>query len=215
MREEKDDTEEAPPRFAWFKPCAAWFKKTALRMIDACLRPLQKLRQRLEPEEEDGRGRRRSAEPKEEATQVPPRRIGFFSGLLILFVCLLVGNATGTWGAYQFMAKVLDIRAAQVDRLREDLSAMRKDQARTVNQMARFQKENGELRLQMRETQHTIDDDQAHIADLEKQLDAAKRGQRPAAATAPSTRPKSGTCAIGTGNPGADLTNCIEQFNQQ
>jgi hypothetical protein len=215
MREEKDDTEEVPPRFAWFKARVAWFKKAALRMIDACLRPLQKLRQRLEPEEDDARDRRRGAKPEEETPPTPPRRIGFFTGLLILFVCLLVGNATGTWGAYRFMERVLDLRAAQVDRLRDDLNASQKDQARSVNQMARFQKENGELRLQMRDAQRTMDDDQTRIADLEKQLAAAKRVERPVAAAAPHAPHKSGTCAVGTGNPGADLTNCIEQFNQQ
>jgi hypothetical protein len=210
MKEEIEDSEQAPPRFAWFKAAA-------LRVVDACLRPLQKLRQRLEPEDDEGRGGKRpDAKPEEAAQQAPPRRIGLLSGLLILFVCLLVGNATGTWGAYRFMERVLDLRAAQVDRLRDDLEAAQKDQARSVNQMARFQKENGELRLQMREAQRSIDDDQARIADLEKQLAATQRVERPAAAAgAPRTASKPVTCAVGTGNPGADLTNCIEQFNHQ
>lgn len=208
---ESTAAEPARPRFALFKAAV-------LRAIDACLRALQGLRRRLEApvdEDEGGRGARRcEVEADATAETVPSRRIGFLHVLLAGLVCLLLGAGAGTWGAYRGMAKIFELRTAEVDRLQDELEVSRKVQTRSVNQMARFQQENAEIRLKLLQAQRMRQDDQARIGDLQKQLAGTPRAERPTApAAAPQAPPKAGTCAVGTGNAAADLTNCIERFN--
>lgn len=213
---DKDEERQPPGRVATL----------ILRAIDACLRALQKLRSRFEPPAAE-RGAAPSAgkrgavasEASPAPTEAPPRRRGFLYRLLVVLACLLIGAGSGTWVAYRGMAKVLDVRAAAVDRLQDELDIAKKEQTRSVNEMTRFQKENAELRLQALEARHETESDKARVAELEKQLAEVKRVERPAAlgrraAVEPGSPPKSGRCAVGTGDPGADLTNCIEKFNQ-
>ena len=208
---DKDEARQPPGRAATL----------ILRGIDACLGALQKLRKRFEPPVEEGAGGRAGQHggAVADAAAAAPRRRGFLYRLLTVLVAFLLGAGGGTWVAYRGMARILDLRAAAVDRLRDELDVSRKEEGRSVNQMARFQRENGELRLQMREAQRQNEDDKVRIDDLEKQLAEAKRVARPAtaghrAAAESGSPPKSGRCAVGTGNPGADLTTCIEKFNQ-
>jgi hypothetical protein len=213
---DKDEERQPPGRVATL----------ILRAIDACLRALQKLRSRFEPPAEErgaapGAGKRGGAASEESpaAAEAPPKRHGFLYRLLVVLACLLIGAGGGTWVAYRGMAKMLDVRAAAVDRLHDDLDIARKEQTRSVNEMTRFQKENAELRLQAIEARHETESDKARIDELEKQLAEVKHVERPAApgrhaTVEPGSPPKSGRCAVGTGNPSADLTNCIEKFNQ-
>jgi len=200
------------------KPAAA-----VLRVIDACIHALEKLRGRFAPPDEQAERERSGAAAPESAAEAPKpsRRLGFLGVLLIAVVGVLAGAASATWTAYRGMAKVMDKRAAAVERLQEDLAAAQKEQARSTNQMARFQAENGQFRLQLRDAQRQSADDQARIADLEKQLTDAKQNGRASAANrrqaaaSPPPPPKSGTCAVGTASAGADLSACIDKFNQQ
>jgi uncharacterized protein HemX len=204
-----------PPASHHGKPAAA-----VLRLIDAGIHRLERLRNRIEPPVDKAeRGRGDSAAPEAAAEVAKPRRrAGFLGILLIVVVAVLAGAAGGTWTAYRGMARILDKRAAAVESLQEDLAVAQKEQTRSTNQMARFQEENGELHLQLRESQRQNADDQARIDDLEKQLAEAKRTPRAAAGSHPvaaaSGHPRSATCAVSTANAGTDLSRCIDGFNR-
>jgi hypothetical protein len=215
MRDDRADSKQAVPHHDRGSP-------VALRAIDACVRALQRLRKRFEAreDEEAGGGKPRGADTEPVVREAPPRRIGFLVGLLIVLASLLVGVAAGSWGAYRGMTTVLAARAVAIDRLQEEIDISKSEQARSVNQMIRFQKENAELRLHLLKARRESVDDKARIDELEKQSARAKRLERPPAADHPvgAASPRShtsGRCAVGTGSAGNGVAACIEQFNRK
>jgi hypothetical protein len=204
---------------------------TMLRAIDACLRTLQRLRSRFEaPAEEEGfsrgGGKRRQSGPQEPTAgeEPAPRPRGLLFRLLIMLICLLVGGGAGAYFSYRGLSKLVAARGAAMEQIQEELDIAKKEEARKVNLMAKFQKENAEFRLQMREAQREVEDYKSRIDELDKQLAAAKRVERPApagrraAVPAASAKPrapqKTGDCTVGTGNLSGNLTDCIEKFNR-
>jgi len=222
-RTENQDKEAQPPGVV---------AVTVLRAIDACLHALQRLRSRFESSaDEEGAsrdgGKRRQSGPEQpqEAAEAAPRPRGLLYRLLIMLICLLLGGGAGAFLSYRGLSKLVQARGAEVERIQDELDISKKEEARSVNLMAKFQKENAEFRLQMREAQREVEEYKSRIDELDKELIAAKRVERPApagrraaaptATTKPSTPQKTGDCAVGTGNAGASLTDCIEKFNRQ
>jgi hypothetical protein len=225
MNNKAEDREEAAPR-------PGLVTMTMLRAIDACLHALQRLRGRFEVPAEDERsgrdgGKRTQSTPQEPsaAEEAAPRPPGLLYRLLIMLICLLLGGGAGAFLSYRGLSKLVQARGAEVERLQDELDISKKEEMRSVNLMAKFQKENAEFRLQTREAQREAEDYKARIDELEKQMAATKRVERPAptgrraaaptAATRPSAPLKTGNCAVSAGNPSVNLADCIEKFNQQ
>lgn len=200
----------------------------ALRVIDSCMRALQRLRNRFAPpienaraSRDDGRhGHGATDEAPTEVAAAPPRR-SLLRRILIVLLVLLFGVAGGALLAYRGFAQLIELRGAAVERLQEEIDHSRKEETRNANLVTRFQKENGEYRLQLREAKREVEEYQDRVEELKKQLDELKRAERlaqqggattGAALTYRSRRPqKTGNCAVGTAS---GLTECIEKFNR-
>jgi hypothetical protein len=198
---------------------------TALRAIDACLRALRRLRRRFEvPAAEDDPVNVGSTEA--EPTFGTPRQKPLLHRALIVLLCLLIGSGVGAWLSYRRLAKMLDSRGTVIEQMQEELDLSKKEETRNANLTAKFQNENSNFRLQMREAQREVDEYKSRIEELNKQLTAMKRVE-PAAAkpspvvaakAKPSARPsapqKTATCAVGTANLSGNLADCIDKFNK-
>jgi septal ring factor EnvC (AmiA/AmiB activator) len=234
MKSSPEDNDKAAPS-------VGLVAAAVLRAIDACLRALHRLRRRFEApldkeaSPRDARGGSASGENSAaETAEDVPRQKPLLYRLLIIVICLLLGGITATLLAYRGFAKVIEARGTVIERLQEDVELSKKEETRSVNLTAKFQKENSEYRLQMRELQREADEYKTRIEDLNKQLTALKRVEPPAPtarASAPVARaiarpnpapspaasppPKTGTCAVGTGNLSGNLAECIDKFNRR
>lgn len=206
-------------------------KVALLRVIDACLGALQRLRSRFEsPDQDEGSSRgggKRSQSPDKEpppAEEAAPRPQGLLYRVLIVLLCLLLGTAAGGLLSYRVLSQKLEAHATVVERMQDELDIAKKEEARSVNLMAKFQKENAEFRLQVREAQREVADYKSQVDELDKQLAATKRVERPApssgraanpvAKAAPAVPQKAGDCAVGSANAVGNLANCIDKFNR-
>jgi hypothetical protein len=224
MANKAEDTDKAAPR-------PSVVSAAVLRAIDACLHALQRLRSRFEvPAEDkdakrDGGRRSQSAPELAPATEeAAPHSKGFLYRALIVLLCLLLGSAAGATLAYRVFSKKLESHATVVERIEDELDIAKKEEARSVNLMAKFQKENAEFRLEVREAQREVEDYKRRIDELEKQQAATKRIERPvsssgraavpAATAKPRAPEKTGTCTVGPGNPSGSLSDCIDKFNR-
>lgn len=205
--------------------------KAALRVIDACLNYLQRLRGRFAPEDESGRhgGRRSPLDSKQvPATEekAPPPKSSFLRLALVALICLLLGSGAGTLLSYRELSHQLSEHGSVVERIQEELDATRKEDARNVKLLDKFQRENAEYRHEAREAQRETESAKSRVAELETRIEEmrheqAKRAEqaaqeaRRAAALAQRGKqqrpPKTGNCAVGSGN---DVTECIEKFNR-
>lgn len=222
MKEKSEHDEKATPA-----PGAV--ARAALRAIDACIAWLTTLRRRFDTGGDEGHGRepagRHDKTTKDEAA-VPeaPRRGFFLRGLLVGLVCLLIGGGAAAFSVYRVFAKQLAEHADVVEHMQEEIDVAKKEETRSVNLMARFQRENAEMRLQLREAEREVQDQKARTDELDKALAEARRPERPPAPSSrgvPSARTakprapqKTGDCAVGGANPGDKLGECIEKFNQ-
>jgi hypothetical protein len=219
------DQDEAPKRPG--KLAAA-----ALRAIDACLGALQRLRKRFtvpaEDEDSSGQGGKRSQSAADQPPVVvagAPGQKTLLHRALIVLLCLLLGGVGGALFSYRGLAKMLATRGAAIEQLQEEIDLSKKEEARSLNLTARYQKENSEYRQQSREAQREVENYKSRIEELGKELTAMKRVEAPAprgARVAPAAAPakpsapqKSGNCVVGTANPSGNLTDCIEKFNRQ
>jgi hypothetical protein len=213
-----DAEREEPPG-----PSAA--ARYALRALDACLNPLQRWRDRLAGKNgrdgsDDRRGRAtRDAAPAEAGTE--PARPSRLRRLSIALLLLLVGLGTGGFLAYRTLSLQLKEHDSIVERMQDELDATRKEDARNVKLLDRFQRENAEYRHEAREAQREAENANRRVAELEARIEDMKRAElaaqqaKRAVATVPRaktrTPQKTGNCAVGTAG---DLSNCIEQFNR-
>jgi hypothetical protein len=226
----KQDAERDAPAAA---PGAV--SKAALRAIDAGLHFLQKLRNRFAPSDETDRrdDRRSQPDPKHApaaAEEAPTHRPSFLRLALLTLICLLVGGAAGAWFSYRTLSHQIREHANVVDRMQEDLDATRKEDARNVKLLDKFQRENAEYRHEAREAQREAESAKGQVAGLEAQIetlkyDNAKRNVEAAQETRRTTelakqrvkqRPpqKTANCAVGTANLSGDLSECIDKFNR-
>lgn len=201
--------------------------RSARRVVDACLSVLQRWHDRLAGESErDGRLGQPHAKSEPADAGAPPARPSLLRRLLVALILLLAGGATGAWLAYRGLSHRLAEHTGVVERMQEELDATRKEDARNVKLLDKFQRENAEYRHEAREAQREADNARDRTAALEAQLEElkqeqAKRAEQAAqqvrrAAAAPRAKPgapaqKSGKCAAGSAG---ELTECIEKFNR-
>jgi hypothetical protein len=198
--------------------------KTVLRTIDACLHLLQRLRNRFEASDEVAASDDRHAQagPAKEDKALAP---ALLRRALIVLLCLLAGGGGGALLVYRGLSMKLHAHSSVVEHLQEELDIAKKEEARTVKLMDRFQRENAEYRHEARDAQREAETHKRRADELDEQLTAVKqRAERPApqsgrAATTSSaakSRPpqKTGNCAVGGANLGGDLSTCIEKFNR-
>jgi hypothetical protein len=207
--------------------------KAALRVVDAGLRLFQRLHDRLAGTEsrEDRHGR--SPEGHSADTAAVPTRPSLLRRLAIGLLLLLAGSGTGGWLAYRTLSLQLNEHAGVVERMQDELDAIRKEDARNVKLLDKFQRENAEYRHEAREAQREAEVHKRRNEEFEAQIEEAKRAEevkraeearraelvaqqaRRAAASAPRAKTrapqKTGNCAVGTAG---DLSNCIEEFNR-
>lgn len=136
-------------------------------------------------------------------------------------MCLLVGGGAGALLSYRELSHQLAEHTSVVERIQEDLDATRKEEARNVKLLDKFQRENAEYRHEAREAQRETESANTRIAELEGKIDEMKRAELAAqrtpraAASAPRakqqrTPQKSADCAAGNTS---ELSDCIEKFN--
>jgi hypothetical protein len=205
--------------------------RTELRLIDACLHFLQRLRGHVAPE--DGRDRHRSHADSGHAavaeTQAPAPRPSLLRLVLVGLICLLLGGGAGALLSYRELSQQLAEHGGVVERMQEDLDAARKEEAHNVKLLDRFQRESAEYRRETREAQHEVEVAKDRVAELEAQIEeirqeqaqraeqAAREARRTAALaerakqTKPQRPAKTGNCAVGNGE---DVSACIEKFNR-
>jgi hypothetical protein len=195
--------------------------KAALRLIDAAIARLQRWRRHFDGAGEEGaqerrRGHGTAAEAAEDAPApaVPQPRIWLRLSLAVLLALALGGGAGAFWARGLFAGQLAE-HAGVVERLQEEIDAAKKEETRNVNALARFQRENGELRLQARTARRDLDDANEQVAALEKALAEARRPP-PRASAGPVRRvaPKSGKCSVGGDGATARLGECLEAFNR-
>ena len=201
--------------------------KAALRLIDAGIRYLQRLRGRFAPSDVDDRQGGRHALSESKAAPVteepaPPSRLPFLRLALIALACLLVGSGVGALLSYRELSQQLGEHAGVVERMQEDLDAARKEEARNIKLLDKFQRENAEYRHEAREARRETENADRRVAELEAQIETMKRAEqaaqqaRRAAANPPRAgqRPppqKTGKCTASTTG---ELSECIEKFNR-
>jgi hypothetical protein len=206
--------------------------KAALRAIDACLRALQNLRNRFAPSDESGRrdDRRGQPDPKHAPAateEAPAPRSSFLKLALIALIGLLVGGGAGALLSYRTLSHQIREHASVVDGMQEDLDATRKEDARNVKLMDKFQRENAEYRHEAREAQRETEIAKSQVAELEARIEtlkfeSAKRDVEAAQEARRTTElakqrarqhtpQKTANCAVGTA---AEMAECIEKFNR-
>ncbi|MBI4995696.1 MAG: hypothetical protein HZC22_02095 [Rhodocyclales bacterium] len=205
--------------------------RIALRGTDACLNALQNLHNRLAGTEyrEPRDNRRGRADPKQEGAdgEAPPTRPSLLRKLAIGLLLLLVGGSAGGWFAWRGLSLQLNEHAGVVERMQDELDAMRKEDARNLKLLDKFQRENAEYRHLAREAERDAETRQRRVDALEAQIEAAARAEeakraelaarqaKRAAASAPRAGArapqKTGNCAAGSAG---DVSNCIEAFNR-
>ena len=214
-----EDAEQGPGRLA----------RAALRVIDAGLRGLQGLRERIEApidaEDSGEHGRRKpstaDAQPAIE-TSAPPRKT-LLHRFLVVVMCLLIGGVTGMLISYRGFSKQIDSQLKQIDYLQDENRLAARNEARNLDAKTKLQREISDYRAYLNEIQQESADYKRQIAELKARLAPPPSPTRPAAkggtATAPATaRPrlpqKTGTCVTNTENPSGNVLDCISKFNR-
>lgn len=202
-------------------------KKAALGVIDAFLAFFQRQHDRLAgPESHDERHGHTPGKHEPEAAAVPARPSPLRK-LLIGLLLLLVGLAVGGYLSYRTLALKLKDHNSVVERMQEELDAVRKEDARNVKLLDKFQRENADYRRDSREAEHQAEMANRRVAELEAEIEAmkaaeAKRAEEAAQAarraaglakqrTRQPSPQKTGNCAAGTA---AEMAECIEKFNR-
>lgn len=193
-------------------------------VLDAGIQVLQRLRSRLGGSDDESSDDRRSSGPAREAADEGAAASGpsLLLRLAIALLLLIVGLAVGGYLSYRMLSLQLEKHGSVVERMQEELDAARKEDARNVKLLDKFQRENAEYRLDARDAQRAAEKAERHAEELEAQIEEMKRAeqatQQPRRATPPTSRAsqraplKSGNCAVGSAE---EMSACIEKFNQQ
>jgi hypothetical protein len=226
MSKQDDSERDAPPAGPGV------VTKAALRAIDACLHALQNLRKRFAPSDESDRrdDRRSQPDPKHapaESEEAPAPKLPLLKLFLVALICLLAGGGGGAWFSYRTLSHQLREHAGVVDRMQEELDAARKEDARSVKLLDKFQRENAEYRHEAREAQRESESAKSQVAGLEAQIETLKydnakhdveaaheaRRTTELAKQRAKQRPpqKTANCDVGTA---AEMADCIAKFNR-
>lgn len=212
-RQEDEQEEKAGPGVA--------AKKAALGVIDAFLAFFQRQHDRLAgPESHDDRHSRAPGKHEPEAATAPARP-SLLRRMLIWLLLLLAGLGAGGYFAYRTLSLQLQEHDSVVERMQEEVDAVRKEDARNVKLLDKFQRENAAYRAEAREAQREAENAKARSAELEEEIESMKRAEQAArearqaavakAKAKASAPPKGGKCSVGTA---AEIAACIEKFNR-
>ena len=224
------------------KPAGPGFiARIELRVIDAALAWLQHLRLRLAPDagrddrhekgrkkgQDKGKGTTAAASVAAAETTEPPARHRLRTFLIVVLLVALAGAGAVGWSWRHFETRLAE-HDDIVDRLQEELKASAKEEKRASGLVDRFQRENGELRLQSREAAAEAESLRERVDGLTRQIEDSKRRlaeaqaakARPAPApamrsAAPPPPPKTGRCAVGGAGSADQIVDCIDKFNQK
>lgn len=199
--------------------------KAALRVVDTCLGYFQRLHDRLtgttEHHGHHGHDRHADARPAADDAPPPVKRPSLLRRLLVALLLLLVGGGTGAFLAYRGLSLQVKEHAEVVDRLQEEIDATRKEDARNVKLLDKFQRENAEYRHDAREAQREAELAKARSAELEAEIESMKRAEQAAQearraaaakAKAQAAAPaKGGKCTVGTAD---EVANCLSKYSR-
>lgn len=198
------------------------FAGFALRMIDAGLRRLQALRDRIEPpaaEDDSRHGRGRHGETAAvPAAAAPPAR-----SLLRRATTVLLAFAVGAVGA-GFLAsrgftQMIASQQALIDYQQDELDAAKRQDDINIGARAKAQNEAADYRKRLREMQQEIEDRDARIDQLDQQVISLSARLKPAPAAPGIARTgavpnKTASCVTGTANATGRVLDCIDKFNR-
>lgn len=201
-----------------------------LRLTDAVIASLQRLKHRIEvPEEEEVAegGRKRTvreshAEPAAVVAAPKASRLPRFAvALLVLFGVGGLGMAF----SYKLLSQSLRTNEAVVEALRDEIARLEKDGTRLLNDKAKYQKQVYEREKEIRALEQEVEDYRGETEGLRSQVNAMKatRGgplaqANPANVAVAGRRPapqKTGTCTTGGANAAANLARCVDEFNRK
>lgn len=201
----------------------------SLRAIDGGMHALQRLRDRIEVPDDDesiSRGDRRRGrsvvdeQPVAKAVEVS-RSASLLHSTLVVLMCLLIGGVAGMLFSYRGFSKLLDSREAMIESMQDEIAQAKKEEALDLDAKAKYQRDLGEYRKQLRESQYAVEEYRSRVENLNSQLIAMQRANQPASRdgrAAPAARQalpqKSGTCVTGTTNLTGKLADCIDKFNR-
>ena len=236
-QEQEEELEQAPTLTAKLK---AKLSVAVLRVLDAGLAALQKLRGRFAPPAEDEessedarRPSRLNMDEAEPGEAVVAGKKSFMRRALTVLMLLLFGVVAGTVISHRMFSKQLDGKAKMIDYMQIEVDETRKDELRSQKFRDEQQRQIGEYRRQLRETQlkveeykNDIDDYKIAIEEMSKRPGAVRRASRSItrreqtvgpsarASTSGAGNPlKAGNCVTGTANLNENLLSCIEAFN--
>jgi hypothetical protein len=211
-------------------------KQASLRVIDAFLEFFQRQHNRLASSDERDDRHGRAQEQHEPEPAAVAARPSLLRRLLIGLLLLLAGLGVGGFLAYRTLSLKLKEHNSIVERMQEEVDAVRKEDARSQKLLDKFQRENAEYRHEAREAQREAEAANRRATELEAQIEETKLAEakrledaRRAEEAAQSARrnveqakqrsakpvsvpQKTGNCAAGTA---AEMAACIEKFNRQ
>jgi len=226
MKDEEPQPDENPPG-------PGRIAVAALRAVDAAIRALQKLRERIDApaeDEEDARSRGRSgASMVDEAATAEaeePRPKTRLHRALIVLMCILLGAAGGAWIAYRALSKRAVSQEKLIDFMRDDIEQSRKAEAlslkakdKCIDDIAAYRQETSEAKKETADCRSEVESLSQQA--VEQRRAEPKRAERPASRPAPApatpgprAAPRSGTCITGGENAAGNLLDCIEKFNR-
>lgn len=214
MKDEEPQPDEDPPG-------PGRFAVAALRAVDAAIRALQKLRDRIAAPAEDEESGTSMLDGAATAEAEEPRPKSLLHRALIVLMCIVLGAAGGAWIAYRALSKRAVSQEKLIDFMRDDIEQSRKAEALSLKARDKCFDDIVAYRQQTREAKQEIADCQSQVESLSQQVAEPKRAERPAsrpgpapATPSPRAAPRSGTCVTGGNNAAGNLLDCIEKFNR-
>lgn len=223
--EEESEAPEEPGFAARFGAAVA---ARELRVVDHFLAVLQRIHDRLAPEEDDRRDRRHGKVDRREAVTVgesAPAPRHSLRNFLIVVGLLAATAAVASFYSYRLLQKSIETDALVIEDLRDQLAQMELAEKRNLTIQAKDQQLLAENRKTIREHEAKAQEYEDQIEQLRQQVAALTPPPPRPAATAPTRvaphaaalRPapqKTGNCVATGSNAGADLARCVENFNR-
>jgi len=203
-------------------------------VIDAISGLLLRLRNRLVavPGDSDGPGderRKREAHPGDAtaAEVLAPRKPRRLMQFLFFMLVLTIGTIVGAAFSYRLLSKAIDSNRVTIERLRDELAEMKKQESLDLKQIARNQQMIRDYDQSVVGYLKEIEESKAQVEELRSQLNASKGVRRDAASQSrrsspgvttagkPAMAQKTGICTMDTAKDAASLARCIEEFNRK
>lgn len=236
-----ENHEEKEPPVDGHGRIAKWHRivvSVLLTVIDAAAHFLSRLRIRVDAssgsEEKSDSEKARSRPHSADATTLEVTAPQKSSRLVYVFaftLILVVGAISGAAYSYHLLSKTIASHSTTVERLRDELAEMKKEEALNLKELANRQRTISAYDKGIIRYLKEIDDYKAESEELHRQLSAA-RSTATAARTSPASRngrssqtavapsqqartPRAGTCVTDPANIAASLEKCVEEFNRK